>query len=74
MASSLTEIPLEFMNPRQKYGLMNYLVNLGLPNRITRQILTDWGASMGVEITSTDYDLLNSHSLVTPAPARSAGA
>jgi len=66
VASSLTEIPLQFMNPSQKYVLMNYLVNLGLPNRITRQILTDWGAALGVEITSTDYDLLNSHSLITP--------
>lgn len=69
MASPLTSIPLEFMNPRQKYALMNYLVNLGLPQRISRQVLAAWGEAMGVSITSTDYDLLNNHSLITPGPA-----
>lgn len=69
MASPLPNIPLEFMNPRQKYQLMNYLVNLGLPQRISRGVLQAWGAEFGVEITSTDYDLLNSHSLITPGPA-----
>lgn len=66
MASLLPEIPLEFMNPRQKYALMNYLVKLGLPQRISRQVLAEWGIAMAVDITSTDYDLLNSHSLVLP--------
>jgi len=68
VASLLSDIPLEFINPSRKYALMNYLVNLGLPQRITRQILTEWGAALGVDVTSTDYDLLNNHSLITPGP------
>ena len=66
MASLLPSIPLEFLRPDKKYQLMNWLVRLGLPNRITRQVLESWGAEMHVEITSTDFDLLNQHSLITP--------
>ena len=66
MASNLPNIPLQFMNPSQKYALMNWLVQYNLPERITRQILNEWGTAMGVEITSTDYDLLAAHNLTTP--------
>ena len=66
MASLLPSIPLEFLRPDKKYPLMNWLVQLGLPNRITRQVLDQWGEEMGVAITATDYDLLNQHSLITP--------
>lgn len=68
MASLLPNIPLEYMNPRQKYALMNYLVRSNLPARVARQVLQEWGNALFVEITSTDYDLLNNHSLVTPVP------
>lgn len=69
MASLLPDIPIEYMNPRQKWQLMNYLVETGLPSRITRQVIHAWGAEFGVEITSTDYELLNSHSLIRPKQA-----
>lgn len=69
MASLLPEIPLVYMNPRQKWQLMNYLVETHLPSRITRQVLESWGAEFGVDITSTDYELLDKHSLITPGPA-----
>jgi hypothetical protein len=31
VASVLPNLPVEFLNPRQKYALMNYLVSLDLP-------------------------------------------
>lgn len=68
MASLLPSIPMVYMNPRQKWQLMNYLVESHLPSRITRQVLAAWGAELGVDITSTDYELLNSHSLIQPGP------
>jgi hypothetical protein len=61
VASLLPSIPVEFLNPRQKYALMNYLVNLGLPARIMKQALKDWGESLGVEISAGDYQLLDNH-------------
>lgn len=73
MASSLPDIPLEFLNPRQKYALMNYLNGLGLPARITRGILHEWGAALGVEITSSDDDLMDKHLLTTPGPQAQRG-
>lgn len=66
MASLLPEIPIELMNPRQKYALINFLVGLGLPARISRQALEQWGAAVGVELTSGDYDLLNNHLKTVP--------
>lgn len=66
MASLLHNVPLEYLHASQKYAFMNYLVKSALPSRITRQMLEQWGAAVGVTLTSTDYDLLNSHSLVTP--------
>lgn len=67
MASLLPEIPVEFMIPAQKYALMNYLVGLGLPARIMRQVLQQWGQALGVEITAGDYQLLDNHLRTTPA-------
>lgn len=67
MASVLPEIPLQLMNPRQKYALINYLVELGLPARISRHVLEQWGAAVGVELSSGDYDLLNNHLKTSPA-------
>jgi hypothetical protein len=61
MSSLLPEIPLEFMNPAQKYGLMNYLVTLGLPARIARTVLQQWGSTLNVTIDPSDYQLLNNH-------------
>jgi len=69
MSSPLPNIPVEFFNPRQKYALMNYLVDLGLPARILRQILQQWGDALGVEITAGDYQLLDNH-LRTAGAAR----
>jgi len=68
MASLLPEIPLEFMNPRQKYALMNFLVDLGLPARVLKLALQQWGEALGVDITAGDYQLLDNH-LRTGAPA-----
>lgn len=68
MASLLPEIPLELMNPRQKYALINYLVGLGLPSRITRQVLEQWGAALFVDVTAGDYELLNAHLRTSPGP------
>lgn len=65
MASPLPEIPLEFMNPRMKYALMNWLVRGGYPARISLQVLGHWGEAMGVEITSTDYELMIQHRLTS---------
>lgn len=61
MASVLPSLPVWLMDPRQKYALMNYLVNLGLPARITKQALQAWGDAIGVEITAGDYQLLDNH-------------
>ena len=67
MASPLPSIPVEFLNPRQKYALMNYLVDLGLPARIMKQVLQSWGESLGVDITAGDYQLLDNHLRTGPS-------
>ena len=67
MASPLPNIPVEFLNPRQKYALMNYLVDLGLPARIMKQVLQAWGESLGVDITAGDYQLLDNHLRTGPS-------
>jgi hypothetical protein len=61
MSSLLPEIPLEYMNPAKKYALMNYLVTLGLPARIARTVLQQWGESLNVELDPSDYQLLQNH-------------
>lgn len=68
MASLVPQIPLEYMDPRMKYPLINFLVNLGLPARISRQALQQWGESLHVDISSGDYDLLNNHLRTVPGP------
>lgn len=61
MASLLPTIPVEFMNPLKKYALMNYLVDLGLPARVSRLVLQQWGEAMNVTLYPTDYELLQNH-------------
>lgn len=61
MSSLLPDIPLEYMNPARKYALMNYLVDLGLPARIMRTVLQQWGESLNVTIDPGDYALLQNH-------------
>lgn len=61
MASLLTTLPVRFMVASEKYALMNYLVELGLPARIMRQVLQEWAAAVNVSLTAGDYDLLNAH-------------
>lgn len=61
MASLLEQIPVELMNPAKKYALMNYLVNLGLPARISRRVLQQWGEALNVTLDSSDYQLLQNH-------------
>lgn len=68
MASVLPEIPVQYMNPRMKYALINYLVQLGLPARISRLALDQWAKALGVEVTAGDYDLLNQHLQTVPGP------
>lgn len=68
MASLLPEIPLWLMDPRQKYPLMNWLVQLGLPSRVRRDVLAQWGSAMGVDISATDYNLLDRRMVTSPAP------
>ncbi|MGH9487148.1 MAG: hypothetical protein ACRD04_06100 [Terriglobales bacterium] len=68
MASLVPNVPLRFMLPSQKYALMNWLSKqLGLPGRISAQVLGQWGETLGVEISTTDYDLVRNHMIVTPA-------
>jgi hypothetical protein len=59
VASALPDIPIELMNPAKKYELMNYLVKLGLPARISRGILQQWGESLNVQLTAGDYQILD---------------
>ena len=61
MPSLLPDIPLRFFDPQQKYALINYLVLLRLPARISRQVLQQWGEQMGVEISAGDYALIDHH-------------
>lgn len=68
MASILPDIPIEFMNPGKKYALMNYLVTLGLPARISRTILQQWGESLNVTLDPSDYALLQNHFQTVKAP------
>jgi hypothetical protein len=73
VVSLLREIPLRFWDSRMKYALMNYLVNLGLPARIARGVLQSWGEAMGVEITSSDYQMIEQHRItqvVEPRPGQ----
>lgn len=68
MASLLPNVPLQYMNPRMKYALMNYLVGLGLPARVMREVLQQWGEAMGVQIDPSDYEMLNQHLRTTAGP------
>lgn len=68
MASLLPEIPLELMNPARKYALINFLVELGLPARISRLTLDQWAKSLNVEVSAGDYELLNNHLRTVPGP------
>ena len=61
MASLVSQIPLEFMNPQAKFALINWLVEQGFPARIARRILQEWAEALAVTLYPTDYDLLNSH-------------
>lgn len=69
MASLLPEIPVEYMNPARKYALINYLVGLGLPARISRLVLDQWAKALNVDVTAGDYDLLNNHLQTVKGPA-----
>jgi hypothetical protein len=66
MADLLSEIPLDLMNPAKKYAVINYLVDLGLPARIARQILQQWGDSLNVTIDPGDYALIDNHFKTVP--------
>lgn len=68
MSSLLPEIPIQYMNPSMKYALINYLVGLGLPARISRLALDQWGQALNVKISAGDYDLLNNHLVTSPGP------
>lgn len=67
-SSLLPEIPIQYMNPSMKYALINYLVELGLPARISRLALDQWAKSLNVEVSAGDYDLLNNHLRTVPGP------
>jgi len=58
MASQVPEIPIEFMSPDKKYALMNWLVGLGLPARIARGVLQQWGEALNVTIDPSDYQIV----------------
>lgn len=73
MSSSAPDIPLQFMRPEMKYAVMNWLVTLGLPARITHGVLQNWGEAMGVEISPSDYAMIDKHLIarvVEPRPAQ----
>jgi hypothetical protein len=69
VASPLPNIPVELMNPRQKYTLIFFLEGLTLPPHIARGILQAWGEAVGVELTAGDYQLLDHRLGRTPGTA-----
>lgn len=68
MANAIPDIPLEFMNPAKKYALMNWMLDLGLPQRIARGLLEQWAKSLDVELDASDYALINARLKTVPAP------
>lgn len=67
MADVVPQIPLEFLNPRQKYALINWVVDLGLPARIGRGILQQWALAVGVDMSPGDYALIDNKLKTAPA-------
>jgi hypothetical protein len=65
VASLLSSIPIVFMAASRKYELMNWLAERGLPARIARRVLQEWGEALGVTLYPTDYELLDNHFKVT---------
>ena len=61
MASLVSEIPLQFMNPRAKFDLINWIAVQGFPARIGRRILQQWAAALSVDVYPSDYQLIETH-------------
>lgn len=71
MSSPVPDIPARFIDPRMKYPLMQWLVSLGLPARVTRGVLQHWGVTVGVAITPVDYQMIEQRQItpvVEPRP------
>lgn len=66
MSSLLPNIPSHFMRPDQKYQLINWLVELSLPARVTRSVLQQWGEAMFVDVSAGDFALLDNHLRTVP--------
>lgn len=61
MASLAPTIPLEFMDPKQKFGLISWIADQGFPARIGRRILQEWSEALHVPVYPSDYQLVQDH-------------
>lgn len=66
MASPIPELPLGLLVPDAKYRVIVYLVNLGIPARVGRSILQQWGETVGVDIDPSDYAMIDNR--LSPGP------
>lgn len=60
MASLADQIPLELMRPDKKLAVIDFIRGLGLPARIKRKMLQDWGDAVFADLNGTDYELVTS--------------
>ena len=58
MASVAGEIPIEYMIATRKMAVIEWIQGRHLPSRIARGVLQAWGEAVGVELNSTDYELV----------------
>lgn len=65
MASLVSTIPLQFMDPKAKFALINWIAEQGFPARIGRDILQQWAAALSVTVYPSDYQLIDTHFRLT---------
>jgi hypothetical protein len=58
MASTAPSIPIELMRTDKKFAVIEFIKGLKLPSRFARTMLQDWGTAVGVDLNSTDYELV----------------
>jgi hypothetical protein len=59
MATLATSLPPELLNIHAKYRVIEWIKELGVPSRFRRKLLQDWGAHLGVELSTADYDAVS---------------
>ena len=52
------DLPIELLRPDAKYRVINYIDDLHIHTRIGRAILQSWAVAVGVELTASDFDLV----------------